>query len=76
MPGGSNRADRGGVILPLSRLLDIPLRTGVRPDSVQVLGGVLLLRLPTGLLVWLYSGLRSAEHRGAVWLKRGVPSSQ
>jgi len=27
-------------------------------------------------LVWLSSGLRTAEHRGEAWLKRGLPSSK
>jgi hypothetical protein len=31
----------------LTRLLGDSVRTGVRPDSVQVLGGTLSLRLPT-----------------------------
>ena len=59
-----------------SRLLDDSVRTDVRPDSVQVLGGTLSLRLPTRARVWLSSGLRTVERRGAVWLQRGVPSSQ
>ena len=62
--------------LRLSGLLDTFHRIGVWPDSVQVLGGTLALRLPARSRVWLYSGLRTAGHRGAVWLKRGVPSSQ
>ena len=32
---------------PLTRLLDDSRRTGVRPDSVQVIGGQLSMRLPT-----------------------------
>jgi hypothetical protein len=63
-------------LLPLSRLLETSLRAGVWPDSVQVLGGTLASRLPARSRVWLYSGLRTAGHRGAVWLKRGVPGSQ
>ena len=31
-----------------TRLLDDSLRTGVWPDSVQVIGGQLSMRLPTG----------------------------
>ena len=31
-----------------SRLLDDSLKTGVWPDSVQVIGGQLSMRLPTG----------------------------
>jgi hypothetical protein len=62
--------------LRLSGLLDDSHRTGVWPDSVQVLGGTPASRLPIRSRMWLYSGLRTAEHRGAVWLKRGVPSSQ
>ena len=57
-------------------LLETSRRAGVWPDSVQVLGGTLALRLPARSRVWLYSGLRTAGHRGAVWLKRGVPGSQ
>lgn len=56
--------------------LETSLRAGVWPDSVQVLGGTLASRLPARSRVWLYSGLRTAGHRGAVWLKRGVPGSQ
>jgi hypothetical protein len=59
-----------------SRLLETSRRAGVWPDSVQVLGGTPASRLPIRSQMWLYSGLRTAEHRGAVWLKRGVPSSQ
>lgn len=62
--------------LRLSGLLETSLRAGVWPDSVQVLGGTLASRLPARSRVWLYSGLRTAGHRGAVWLKRGVPGSQ
>ena len=62
--------------LRLSGLLETSRRAGVWPDSVQVLGGTLALRLPARSRVWLYSGLRTAGHRGAVWLKRGVPGSQ
>src|SRR5664279_3858295 len=69
-PGGEQRP------LSLSRLLETSLRAGVWPDSVQVLGGTLASRLPARSRVWLYSGLRTAGHRGAVWLKRGVPGSQ
>jgi len=58
------------------RLLDDSHRTGVWPDSVQVLGGSLSARLPTRSRAWLYSGLRPVGHRGVVWLKRGVASSQ
>ena len=32
-----------------SRLLDDSVRTGVWPDSVQVIGGELSMRLPTGM---------------------------
>ena len=42
-----------------SRLLDDSVRTGVWPDSVQVIGGPLSLRLPTRLRVWLFFGLRA-----------------
>lgn len=59
-----------------SRLLDDSVKTGVWPDSVQVLGGTPASRLPTCSWVWLYSGLRPVEHRGVVWLKRDVPGSQ
>jgi hypothetical protein len=46
------------------RLLDHSVRTGVRPDSVQVAGGRLSLRLPTLLLgVALYIGLQPVGHR-------------
>jgi hypothetical protein len=58
-----------------SRLLDDSGRTGVRPDSVQVLGGTLFSRLPTQPWVWLSIGLRAAGHRVEAWLQRGLPSS-
>ena len=45
--------------LPRWRRLDDSSRTGVRPDSVQAFGGMLSLRLPTCVLVWLSSGLRA-----------------
>ena len=44
-------------------LLDDLARTGVRPDSVQVLDGTLASGLPTLARVWLYFGLRTVEHR-------------
>jgi hypothetical protein len=59
----------------LLRLLDDSVRTGVRPDSVQVSGGMLSLRLPTWSWVWLSFGLRTAGHRAEAWLQRGLPSS-
>jgi len=68
----SHRAARG--VRP-SGLLDDSGRTGVRPDSVQASGGVLSLRLPTLLLVWLFFGLRSRRAPREVWLQRGLLSS-
>jgi hypothetical protein len=59
-----------------SGYLETSPRTGVRPDSVQVFGGTLSLAAAHHLLVLLTSGLRSAEHRGEAWLKRGLPSSK
>ncbi len=52
-------------------------RTGVGPDSVQVLGGTLFLRLPTSVIG--VALLRFACPPGAVamvWLKRGLPCSK
>lgn len=57
------------------RLLDDSRRTDVRPDSVQVIGGRLSMRLPTDVLVWLAFGLRPAGHRDEAWLKKGLPCS-
>jgi hypothetical protein len=51
-------------------------RIDVWPDSIQVFGGSLSLAAAHHVLVWLSSGLRSAEHRGEAWLKRGLPSSK
>ena len=68
-PAGRERQRHSG-------LLETPGRIGVWPDSVQVLGGSLSARLPTRSRAWLYSGLRPVGHRGVVWLKRGVASSQ
>jgi hypothetical protein len=45
--------------MPDKRLLDDSVRTGVWPDSVQVIGGQLSKRLPTGC-----SGV--AHYRSAV----------
>ena len=59
-----------------SRLLDDSGRTGVRPDSVQVLGGMLASRLPTrtfgcgSIPVCVLVGCR-----GVVWLERGLLGS-
>jgi hypothetical protein len=58
-----------------SRLLDAFGRAGVWPDSVQASGGMLSLRLPTGVLVWLSFGLHTAGRRVEAWLQRGLPSS-
>ena len=58
------------------RLLDDSVRTGVRPDPVQVFGGMLSTRLPTWVFwVWLSIGLRVAGRRAEAWLQRGLPSS-
>jgi hypothetical protein len=57
------------------RLLDDSDRAGVWPDSVQVSGGKLSMRLPTCLLVWLTFGLRPVGHRDEAWLKKGLPCS-
>ena len=57
------------------RLLDDSLRTGVWPDSVQVSGGKLSLRLPTRSWVWLTFGLHPVGHRDEAWLKKGLPCS-
>jgi hypothetical protein len=43
--------------------------TGVRPDSVQALGGMLSLRLPARSLVWLSIGLLTAGRRIGAWLQ-------
>ena len=58
-----------------SRLLDDSRRAVVWPDSVQVLGGKLSLRLPTYSWVWLTIGLRPVERRDEAWLKKGLPCS-
>ena len=59
-----------------SGLLETFGRAGVWPDSVQVLGGTLSMRLPTERFwVWLSIGLRTVEHRDGAWLQRGLPSS-
>ena len=57
------------------RLLDKSPRAGVWPDSVQVSGGRLSMRLPTRLRVWLTIGLQSAGRRDEAWLEKGLPSS-
>jgi hypothetical protein len=59
----------------LSGLLETSRRIGVRPDSVQVLGGTLYSGLPTRVRVWLSSGLRTVGRRDEAWLKRGLPCS-
>ena len=61
------RADR--------RLLDDSRRTAVWPDSLQVSGGKLIMRLPTRPWVWLTFGLRPVGHRDEAWLKKGLPCS-
>jgi hypothetical protein len=60
---------------PDSRLLDDSVRAGVWPDSVQVSGGKLSMRLPTCSWVWLTIGLRLAGRRDEAWLKKGLPCS-
>ena len=60
----------------ITRLLDDSGRTGVRPDSVQVIGGPLSMRLPTRLGCGSFSGCVLVDCRVEVWLKRGLPSSQ
>jgi hypothetical protein len=67
--------DRGRGSRRQSRLLDDSSRTGVWPDSVQVLGGKLSMRLPTRSRVWLTFGLQPVGHRDEAWLKKGLPSS-
>jgi hypothetical protein len=68
--------DECAVSRTTSGYLETSPRIGVRPDSVQVFGGTLSLAAAHHLLVWLTFGLRSAEHRGEAWLKRGLPSSK
>ena len=59
------------------RLLETSGRAGVWPDSVQVFGWRLSLRLPTSVMgVALYRfALRPGTVAGA-WLQRGLPCSQ
>jgi len=72
----SERPQPGTTERTTSGYLETSPRTGVGPDSVQVFGGTLSLAAAHHLLVWLSSGLRTAEHRGEAWLKRGLPSSK
>jgi hypothetical protein len=58
------------------RLLDtMAFRTGVRPDSVQVLGGTLSMRLPTLNGCGSLPVCAPVERRAEAWLQRGLPSS-
>jgi hypothetical protein len=50
--------------------------TDARPGLVEVLDGWLPHRLPTVLLGVAHSWRAPVEHRGGVWLKRGLPSSK
>ena len=61
---------------PTWRLLDDSVRTGVRPDSVQVLDGMLSWRLPTSVSGVAFSVCVPVGHRAGAWLKRGLPSSK
>ena len=72
----ATRAVCGTIERTISGYLETSPRIGVRPDSVQVFGGTLSLAAAHRLLVWLSFGLRTAEHRGEAWLKRGLPSSK
>jgi len=47
---------------------------GVWPDSVQVFGGMLSVRLPT-CRPGVAHGLRPAGHCDEAWLKKGLPCS-
>ena len=58
-----------------TRLLETSRRIGVWPDSVQVLGGTLSMRLPNRSRMWLSFGLQPAGHCDEVWLQRGLPCS-
>ena len=60
---------------PHRRLLDDSVRAGVWPDSVQVSGGKLSMRLPTDSTVWLAIGLHPVGHRDEAWLQKGLPCS-
>ena len=66
---------RGRVARDDSGYWTLPSRIGVWPDSVQVSGGTLFMRLPTRLRVWLSIGLRTVGHRDEAWLQRGLPCS-
>jgi len=57
------------------RLLETSHRIGVWPDSVQVPGAMLSLRLPIRIWVWLSFGLQPVGHRDEAWLKKGLPCS-
>jgi hypothetical protein len=61
---------------PLFGYLFTCLTAGARPGSVEVSGGTLSIRLSTVVRVRLTHGMRSAGHRGAERLKRGLPSSK
>jgi hypothetical protein len=50
--------------------------TDARPGLVEVFGGVLSHRLPTARTGVALSWRAPVEHRGEVWLKRGLPSSK
>jgi hypothetical protein len=62
---------------PTGGYLTLSGRTGVRPDSVQVPGGKLSMRLPTSVIgVALYRFAFPPGTAREVWLQRGLPSSQ
>jgi hypothetical protein len=49
---------------------------GARPGSVEVLGGTFSLRLPADSWCGSLMACVLAGHRGAEWLKRGLPCSK
>jgi hypothetical protein len=61
--------------VPDKRLLDDSVRTGVWPDSVQVIGGQLSMRLPTGCSGVAHYRSAARGHRDEAWLKKGLPCS-
>jgi hypothetical protein len=60
----------------LNGLLDDCREGRVWPDSVQVVGGKLSMRLPTRFGCGSSTVCVPAGHRAGVWLQRGLPRSQ
>jgi hypothetical protein len=75
-PAASDRVEPNVVCSAHRGYLLTTATAGARPGSVEVLGGTFSLRLPADSWCGSLMACVLAGHRGAEWLKRGLPCSK